>query len=63
MSLKTRILIVRIIMVVVALVVIGVVIATFENPGKTKFLSVGVGTCGLLAVIHGSLVKEFKNKE
>jgi len=63
MSLKTKVLIVRTIMVVLALVVIGFVIATFENPDTNKWLFIGVGTCTILAVIHGSLVKKLKNEE
>lgn len=60
MSLKTKVLIVRIIMVVLALVVIGFVIATFENPDKKNLVYIGVATCAILAVIHKSLVKKIK---
>ncbi|GAB6274198.1 MAG: hypothetical protein STSR0004_10610 [Peptococcaceae bacterium] len=61
MSLKTKVLIVRIIMVVLALVVIGSVIATFGDPDKKiKLLNIGVMACVLLALIHESLVKKIK---
>lgn len=60
MSLKTKVLIVRIIMVVLALVVIGFVIATFENPDRKNWVYIGAATCAILAVIHKSLVKRIE---
>ncbi len=62
MSLKTKVLVVRTITVVLALVVVGFVIATFENPETSKWISLGSMTCVILAIINESLTKKMKMK-